>query len=293
MQITVDRHQQAVRAVLCAVALLLTPLWSGAETISTAEAPRTSGPLNEHRAMRLHDPLAGDLQHALPTTGTRLDALRDRAIEESIAEGHPSATVLSPFRAPIPSSDSGTSSPANPTLMQELSHTVKETLRPTYVEALNSGVVDTIRSVASGDRPDPSADFKDVNAGDPNEANRRPQATEGRTWDSGNGSARPLTDPEKTVDKVRAEILLMALIDEITPWAITAAGLYGLYHLAWFGLAYLRRKSGRHRRRHRSGGSSSGSRSGRSHRRRSHSAPRSAPVKLDNPDNSPVHSPAP
>lgn len=264
-----------------------------AEAISTTEAPRAAGALNEHPTMRLHDSLAGDLQHALPTTGMRLDALRDRAIEESIAEGHPSATVLSPFRAPIASSASGTSSPANPTLLQELSHAVKETLRPTYVEALNSGVVDAIRSVTSDTRPDPAIEFRDVNAMEPNEANRQPLANRGRTWDTANESARPLTDQEKAADKVRADILLMALIDEITPWVITVAGLYALYHLARFSWAYLRRKSGRHRRRHRSGGSSSGSRSGRSHRHRSHSPPHSAPVKLDHRDRSAANSPAP
>ena len=199
---------------------------------------------------------AADGRHSLPARETGLDALRDRAIEASISEGHPSATVLSPFRAPIQSSASDTSSPSNPTLMQDLSQTVKETVRPTYVEALNSGVVEAIRSVTSGARPDPSAEFKNVNAVDPNGANR-PPATEGRTWDTPNRSTRPLTDQEKAADKVRAEVLLMALIDDIKPWAISLAGLYGLYHLARFGLAFLRRQSGRHRRRHRSGGSSS------------------------------------
>ena len=240
--------------------------------------------------MTLPGALAADGSPSAPARDTGLDALRDRAIEASISEGHPSATILSPFRAPIRSGASDASSSSGPTLMQELSQTVKETVRPTYVEALNSGVVEAIRSVASNANPDPSHGFSDVNPDAQKEVNRRPPETEGRTWDTSNGSNRTLSPQEKAADQAGAEIMLRALIDEIKPWAFSVAGLYGLYQLVKLGLAYLRHKSGRHRRRHRSGSSSS---RGRSHRHRSHSAPQSAPVKLDHPDQSPMNSPTP
>jgi hypothetical protein len=260
--------------------------------------------------LSLQDSLGTGLP-APPAQGTQLDALRDRAIEESIAEGHPSATTLSPFRAPMQSRASGAPSRSNPTLMQELSHTVKETLRPSYMEAMNSGVVDAIRSVTSGADPDPSSGFGNLNAGGQNEAKRKNLATEGRAWDTPNGSTRPISEQEKATDNARAQVLLMALIDEIKPWALSAAGLYGLYHLVKLGLTYRQRKSGRHRRRRRSTATTasnttsssssssfsrsnrSGGASGRVHRHRSRSAPRRESVELERSAKNPAHSPAP
>ncbi len=219
---------------------------------------------------------------------SQLDLLRDRAIEQSIAEGNPSATTLSPFRAPLQVRNPATAEAQSPRLMKEMSNAVKETIRPTYEDALKSGIVSAIRSVTLGDRPDSTAEFTDVNSGKAG-SDPRQLGTQGKTWDTPDRSSPPVSAEQHAENQIKAEILLMALIDEIKPWALSAAGLYGLFHLAKFGLAYHRRKAERRRLRHRSGGGSS--RSSRAHRHHTHPAANSAPGGLPVADEPSVNSP--
>jgi hypothetical protein len=269
MRFSVDRQHKAARAAACIVCLLLTPILASADTLTPPPEPR-------------------DGTHTLGAMGpgaqeSRLDHMRDMAIEESLAQGNPSATTLSPFRAPLHSSTptaAGTP-PQNP--IKELSNTLKETIRPTYQEALDSGVVSAVRSLTSDGDSARSVKLSDANAGDEGEAKAQHLVNRGRTWDTADEPSRPQTPQEKEADHVRAEVLLMALIDEIKPWALSAAGLYGLYHLVRFGLAYHRRKSGRHRRRSRSSGSgrsSSSSHHSRSPQHRTRTAAPGSPVPL-------------
>lgn len=258
MRFSADNQQKTAIAVIC-IFFLLAPMRAAADTFST----QSNTPLGATVPFPGDSPGAGAHE-------SQLDLLRDRAIEESIVQSNPSATTLSPFRAPLQShSRAATSEAQSPGLMKEISNTVKETLRPTYEDALKSGMVSAIRSVTLGDRPDPSAEFTDVNSGKAG-SDPRQLGTQGKTWDTPDRSSPLVSAEQHAENQIKAEILLMALIDEIKPWALSAAVLYGLFHLAKFGLAYHRRKAERRRRRHRSGAGSS--RSSRSRRHHTHPA---------------------
>lgn len=301
MQITVDSKRRTARAVILVFFVLLTPWVAGAGSLlSLPEA---------HNANTTDGNLGGDGLEALSlgdfsqpaARENRLDRLRDMAIEESLTEGHPSATALRPFGAPLKSSTPSLSGESNPHQITGLSHAMKEAVRPTYEQAVNLGVVDAIRSVI-GAKPNHGGEFVGVSSGSESDSDPRQLTTEGRTWDGPKGATRLFSPEQKAADHVKAGILLTALIEEITPWALSIVALYGLYHLAKFGRAYLRRKAGRHRRRRRSAASSSSSggspgrsdRSGRgrSHRHRSRSALHRAPAELDSPIKNSANSPA-
>jgi hypothetical protein len=285
MQTTVDRRRRTTRAVVLFFFVLLTPGMVGAESRPSLPEAHNADTTDEIRSNGMFKvaPTGDFSPHAVRET--RLDRLRDRAIEESLTEGLPAATVLTPFSAPVQPGMPPAAGESSPDKIRGLSHTIKEAVRPTYEEAVNSGVVDAIRSVM-GSKPDQQTGF---NSGRSGERDPTHLATEARTWDGPNGSTQALSPEQKVADRIRAEILLMALIEEITPWALSIAALYGLYHLWRFGRAYLRRKAGRHRRRHRGGRSSS--RSSRSHRHHTHPAADSAPGGLPVADEPSVNSP--
>ncbi len=290
MHTTVHRHRHTAAATILVFSLLLTPWGAGAESLSTpmhapnADATRPNPPDDANAVMSLPD-----FSH--PTEReTRLDRVRDRAIEESLSEGHSAATVLSPFRSPLPLKSSSDVVEPTPHQARELTHTLKEAVRPTYEHVVNSGVVEAIRSVM-GSKSAPEDEFSASKSGKEREYDSRQLPSGERPADGSRGATGSLSPEQKTTDATNARVLLAALIDEITPWAILAAVLFGLFQLGKSVLAYRKRKADRQRRRRRSGMSRSrsndpskeviGDRSSRSRgssrRRRSRSAPPNGP----------------
>lgn len=299
MPFTIDRNRRPAGAIILALFLLLNPWEASAESLSSPQEARTANSPGDNSSGETHGASpSGDLSHP-PAQESQLDRLRDRAIEQSLVESHPSASVLSPFQRPLQSSLPARTSDPNPNPSKGLSIAIKEAVRPTYNEAVNSSVVDAIRSVTGA-----KADHEGRFAGDnpEKESERDPQhlATERRTWDGPNESTQaPTLSPEqKAANQVKAGVLLTALIDEITPWAMGIVGLYGLYHLGKFGRAYLRRKLGRRRSRRRHGtisgrGDQSSSDRSQKRRHRSRSTRHRPPAELERTNKSTVNSPPP
>lgn len=124
----------------------------------------------------------------------------------------------------------------------DIGRAVRDVTKPIFEGVARSEVVEAVRSF------DAHAEHGGggMLSAEQDASNREPTARR-RNWD-GTGQAQaaenqeaatPTRDP--TRDKARAAQLLSTLIDEVTPWLITAAVLYVLAYMVKFGLAVRRR----------------------------------------------------
>lgn len=136
---------------------------------------------------------------------------------------------------------------AAPDLAAEIRSTLKESIRPMHEQVMDSSVMAAWNDLKS------DLGLSKTKEGD-EATSTEPIRTSGH-WDTSNPAPgldpghRPKTAEQVEMDRELAAHLLEKLINEITPWAITALGLYLLVYLAKTGYDHTQRKSIRRRER--------------------------------------------
>lgn len=139
---------------------------------------------------------------------------------------------------------------------REFSHALKSAVRPAFEEITALGLVDAIHSIDSELGLTTKRSFDAPGSADSAQDDRLDAHRTAPGWDSPGRRADNFA-PARSATQIDADrrggnLLLQELIDEITPWALTALTLYLLVY--WFRLwrAFNHRKS---KRRHKSGSS--------------------------------------
>ena len=222
-----NRSTWAAAALVSAVAMA--SLFHAAEAAPIS--PANSGPL-ANEADDSPDPMDTPGLPALPK------ALNLQANGGPAGGSGSAAGAAGPALAPKPpSAAAAVSTPGG-----DIGRAVRDVTRPIFEGVARSEVVEAVRSF------DAHAEHGGggMLSAEQDASNREPTARQ-RNWD-GTGQAQaaenqeaatPTRDP--TRDKARAAQLLSTLIDEVTPWLITAAVLYVLAYMVKFGLAVRRR----------------------------------------------------
>lgn len=139
---------------------------------------------------------------------------------------------------------------------REIGHALKTAVHPAFEEITTLGLADAIRSIDSELGLTAKRSFDVPGSANSGQDDRPPGHRMAPGWDSpghrsGNSAPARSTD-QIEADRRKGNLLLQELIDEITPWALTALALYVLVYWFRLWLAFNRRKS---MRRHKSGNS--------------------------------------
>jgi hypothetical protein len=171
---------------------------------------------------------------AVPATGTQPVPV----VEVDVESDHASATA-------------DATRPRAPDLSQAavVSRSEREWVQSTVKELAGAtGAADAVRGLnAELNKAKADAAFDILRDVEADAAHAERQRTEPSAREAGRADATgaPLTEEQRKLEEMQAASLFAQLVDEVTPWALGALGLYAAIYLVRLVLAYSRAKASR------------------------------------------------
>lgn len=193
-------------------------------------------------------PLPTDLEISQTATATNPETVQHLDHDRIDQDRHAVIARIAPTPTP------GTQD--NEAWQREFSSVIKEAVRPVYQDIMDSGFVESLRSIESDLELSNKRPFGAESGAYAENSGSEPHREAAGWATPGNKAAttsRPRSAEEIERDQIMAKVMLKELVEEVKPWVLALIGLYAVGYSIKLLLNYRRWKMARRRKRTSSG----------------------------------------